>query len=109
MANGLDPRIEICWLVVGRDRASYSPSFREFLDKIFLKRFSKCKRNAYEIRDLKVDLKNFAREVDEIRYTRPIHLPEAIAVDEIEYSNPGYLFISSDIADTDGRKDLLKR
>ncbi len=52
-------------------------------------------------------MKNLAQAVDEIRYTRPIHFPEAI--DAIEYINPAYLSISSDLDDTDGRKDLLKK
>jgi hypothetical protein len=107
MTTELDPRLVICWLIVERNRNSYSPSFREFLDKIFLKRFAKCKRSTFEIQNLKVDLKKLAQAVDEIRYTRPGHLPEA--VDEIESIHPAYLSISSDLADTDGRKDLLKK
>ena len=107
MTTELDPRLRICWLLAGKNRNSYSPSFRVFMDKLFLKRFAKCKRSTFKRQDLEVDLKNLAQAVDEIRYTRPIHLPEAI--DAIEYINPGYLSISSDLDDTDGRKDLLKK
>ena len=90
MTTKLDPRLEICWLIVGRDRDSYSPSFREFLDKIFLKRFARCKRSTFEIKDLKVDLKNLAQAIDDIKYLRPSQLYEAIA--EVEYTNPSQLY-----------------
>lgn len=76
MATELDPRLEVCWLIVERDRDSYSPSFRKFLDKVFLKRFAKCKRSPFEIQKLKVDLKILAQAIDDIRYVKPQQLSE---------------------------------
>ena len=68
MTTKLDPRLDVCWLIVGRDRDSYSPSFREFLDKIFIKRLDKCNGVSLEVDHLEVDLKQLAQAVDEIQY-----------------------------------------
>ena len=76
MKTELDPRLEICWLIVGRDRDSYSPRFRKFMEKVFLRRFAKCKRSTFEIQDLKADLKNLAQDIDDIRYSKPEQLIE---------------------------------
>ena len=86
MTTELDPRLEVCWLIVERDRDSYSPSFKKFLDKVFLKRFAKCKRSTFEIQNLKIDLKNLAQAVDDIRYPKPHQLSEDTFNVEIYYN-----------------------
>jgi hypothetical protein len=74
MATELDSHLRLCWDLAKRDRDSYSPNFREFLDKVFLKRLDKCNGVTWEVEDLEVDLKNLAQAIDEIQYISPGHL-----------------------------------
>ena len=74
MTTELDQRVILCWDLAQRDRDSYSPSFREFLDKIFLKRLYKCNGVSWVVGHLEYDLKNLAQAVDEIQYIGPSQL-----------------------------------
>jgi len=74
MATEIDSHLRLCWDLAQRDRDSYSPNFKEFLDKIFIKRLDKCKGINWHVEDLAVDLEKLAQAVDDIRYPKP-HQP----------------------------------
>jgi hypothetical protein len=74
MTTELDSHLRLCWDLAQRDRDSYSPNFREFLDKIFLKRLDKCNGINWKVEDLMFDLEHLAKAVDEIQYTSPSQL-----------------------------------
>ena len=71
MTPKLDSHLRLCWDLANRDRDAYSLNFREFLDKIFIKRLDKCNGVSLEVDHLEVDLKHLAQAVDEIQYITP--------------------------------------
>ena len=45
MATELDPRLELCYKLSGKDRDTYPPQSRESLDRMFLDLIDVCEKS----------------------------------------------------------------
>ena len=69
MANELDPRLELCYRLAEKDRDTFSPQYRESLDKIFLRLISMCEKSKnLTIEDLKPECKHIAESISDVEW-----------------------------------------
>jgi len=76
MTIEVDSHLKLCWDLAKRDRKTYSPNVREFLDKIFLNRLDRCEWPNLKVKELSVDLKHIAQTIDDVQYIGPHELSE---------------------------------
>ena len=70
MATELDPRLELCYELAGKDRDTYSSQSRESLDKIFLDLIDMCEKSkSLTIEDLKPELRHIAESINDYQWT----------------------------------------
>jgi len=73
MATELDPRLEPCYKLAEKERDTYSPQFRESLDKVFLRLIDMCEKSRnLAIEDLKAEFKHIAESIDGVERTEHI-------------------------------------
>ena len=69
MANELDPRLELCYRLAEKDRDTFSPQYRESLDKIFLNFIDMCeKSDKLKIEDLKSDFRHIVESINDVEW-----------------------------------------
>ena len=70
MAKELDPRLELCYELAGKDRDTYPPQSRKFLDKMFLDLIDMCEKSKnVTIEDLKPELEYIAESINDFGWT----------------------------------------
>jgi hypothetical protein len=73
MATELDPRLELCYKLAEKDRDTYSPQFRESLDKVFLRLIDMCEKSkSLAIEDLKPECKHIAESINGVEWAELI-------------------------------------
>jgi hypothetical protein len=66
----LDPRLELCYELAGKDRDTYPPQSRESLDKMFLDLIDMCEKSKnLTIEDLKPELIHIAESIKDYQWT----------------------------------------
>ena len=64
MVAELDSRLELCYKLAEKDRDTFSPQFRESLDKVFLRLIDICEKTKnLTIEDLKPECKHIAESI----------------------------------------------
>jgi hypothetical protein len=70
MATEYDPRLELCYKLAEKNRDTYSPQSREYLDKMFLDLIDMCEKSKnLTIEDLKPELEYIAESINDFRWT----------------------------------------
>ena len=70
MATELDPRLELCYELAGKDRDTYPLQSRESLDKMFLDLIDMCERSKnLTVEDLKPELEYIAESINDFGWT----------------------------------------
>jgi len=70
MTTELDPRLELCYKLAGKERDTYPPHLRESLDKIFFNLIDTCeKSDKLKIEDLKSDFRHIAESINDVEWT----------------------------------------
>ena len=65
MAIDIDPRLALCYKLAEKDRDTFSPQYRESLDRIFLRLIDMCEKSRnLAIEDLKAECKHIADNID---------------------------------------------
>ena len=73
MAIEIDPRLDLCYKLAEKDRDTYSPQYRESLDRVFLRLIDMCEKSrSLAIEDLKAEFKHIAESVSVVEQTKPI-------------------------------------
>lgn len=66
MAIEIDPRRDLCYKLAEKDRDTYSPQYRESLDRVFLRLIDMCEKSRnLAIEDLKAEFKHIAESVSD--------------------------------------------
>ena len=64
MAIEIDPRLDLCYKLAEKDRDTYSPQYRESLDRVFLRLIDMCEKSRnLAIEDLRAEFKHIAESV----------------------------------------------
>jgi hypothetical protein len=70
MATELDPCLELCYELAGKDRDTYPPQSRESLDKMFLDLIDLCEKSKnLTLEDLKPELQYIAESINDFGWT----------------------------------------
>ena len=73
MAIEIDPRLDLCYKLAEKDRDTYSPQYRESLDRVFLRLIDMCEKSRnLALEDLKAEFKHIAESVSSSEKTRPV-------------------------------------
>ena len=64
MVIEIDPRLDLCYKLAEKDRDTYSPQYRESLDRVFLRLIDMCEKSRnLAIEDLRAEFKHIAESV----------------------------------------------
>ena len=70
MKTELHPPLEHCYKLAEKNRDTYSPQSREYLDKMFLDLIDMCEKSKnLTIEDLKPECKHIAESINEYQWT----------------------------------------
>ena len=70
MSTELDPRLELCYELAGKDRDTYPPQSRESLDRMFLDLIDVCEKSKnLTLEDLKPELEYIAESINDFEWT----------------------------------------
>lgn len=73
MAIEIDSRLDLCYKLAEKDRNTYSPQYRESLDRVFLRLIDMCEKSRnLVIEDLKAEFKHIAESVSGVEETKLI-------------------------------------
>jgi len=73
MAIEIDSRLDLCYKLAEKDRNTYSPQYRESLDRVFLRLIDMCEKSRnLAIEDLKAEFKHIAESVSDVEETKLI-------------------------------------
>ena len=73
MAIETDSRLDLCYKLAEKDRNTYSPQYRESLDRVFLRLIDMCEKSRnLAIEDLKAEFKHIAESVSDVEETKLI-------------------------------------
>ena len=73
MAIEIDPRLDLCYKLAEKDRDTYSPQYRESLDRVFLRLIDMCEKSKnLALEDLKEEFKHIAESVSSGEKTRDV-------------------------------------
>lgn len=73
MTIEIDPRLDLCYKLAEKDRDTYSPQYRESLDRVFLRLINMCEKSrSLTIEDLKAEFKHIAESISSVEGREPI-------------------------------------
>ena len=73
MAIEIDSRLDLCYKLAEKDRNTYSPQYRESLDRVFLRLIDMCEKSRnLALEDLKAEFKHIAESVSDVEETKLI-------------------------------------